>query len=250
MTTTTWKVNTGNWSLSSSWTAGVPGTADTALITGGTTALTVALTGGTIQASLLEVDPAFGLTFNLTNVVFNPATTDLLGDVTLNSLGTPSVTGHTDIGTADTSGALVINLKTSAANSPLLTNSGVMVVSGPTDGSGTSGVTINPTNNNATFSNTGQMTFEAGTALEDDPGILNQLTAVFQNVGTLSFRGENIGGILTEGSFNDPVKNTGTIIVDGGGTLDPSDTFVQFLTGASISGGGVIQLHDATMFEF
>jgi len=39
--------------------------------------------------------------------------------------------------------------------------------------------------------------------------------------------------VLTQGNFTDAVRNTGTIIIDGGGTLDPALTFADFVNQVS-----------------
>jgi hypothetical protein len=240
MATTTWKVTSGNWSIASSWNGGVPGTADTALINDAT----VLLITGTVQAALLDLNPATALTFNLTNVLFNPATTDMTGPVTLNANGSLKVTGSTDVGNGGTAAALVVNIKTSNANfSPSFTNAGVMLLTG---GSGSS-LAINPASNaNSTFGNAGLLTVGSGGALNDDENNINPVNGVFLNAGTLSFVG-NGATVNTQGNFVDGVQNPGTIVVNGGGSLNPRFTFVDFL--GTLSGNGSVQLRDGTMFE-
>jgi hypothetical protein len=241
MATTSWKVTSGNWSLKASWSDGVPGTADTALINDATVLLIV----GTIQAAVLDLNPTTALTFNLTKVAFDPALTQMTGPVTLNANGSLDVAGTTNVGNVGTAAALVVNIKPSNTNfSPEFTNSGTMVLTG---GAGST-LGINPaTAANPTFDNAGVLTVGSGGALNDDENNINQLTGVFLNAGTLSFAGDAANPVNTQGNFDDGVQNSGTIVVDGGGSLDPNLTFVDFL--GTLSGSGSVQLRDGTMFE-
>ena len=245
MTTTTWKVTSGNWSLSGSWSDGIPGTADTALINDATVLLIV----GTIQAALLELNPTTALTFNLTNVAFDPVLTQMTGPVTLNANGSLAVAGTMDAGNSATAASLVVNVKTSSTNfSPEFVNSGTMLLTSPAGGVTSTGLAINPTTAaNPTFDNAGVLTVGTGSQLNDDESNVNPVDGVFLNAGTLSFLGDGASEVNTQGNFDDGVQNAGTIVVNGGGSLDPRFTFVDFL--GTLSGSGSVQLRDGTMFE-
>ncbi len=171
------------------------------------------------------------------------------GPVTLNANGDLTVTGATGVGNSGTSAALVVNVKTSSTNfSPEFTNSGTMLLTSPAGGATNTTLAINPTTGaNPTFDNAGVLTVGTGGALTDDENNVNPVNGVFLNAGTLSFLGDGATQVLTLGNFDDGVQNTGSIVVNGGGSLDPSLTFVDFL--GTLSGSGSVQLRDGTMFE-
>src|ERR1019366_335676 len=147
------------------------------------------------------------------------------------------------IGTDATAGVLTLNLSHAGVHAPLFTNNGSMVVTAPIGGD--SQIDINPVDPGATFTNASQITLTIGTVLNDDPG--NSLTpGLLVNSGTISFLGDGVTAVNTHGEFTDPLDNTGTIIINGGGTLDPTLTFTDFL--GQLSGNGTVQVRDGLAF--
>src|ERR1019366_9099745 len=112
MTTSTWTVGSGNWNDGSSWSAGIPAVGDVAVINDAAVTLTSSMvTAGTLDGVTLDLNPISGLSFNVTDVTFGPASAiDLTGPVTLDSNGQVVSAGAAIIGTDATAGVLTLNL--------------------------------------------------------------------------------------------------------------------------------------------